>query len=85
MSYSSSHMVGPPRRVAKILFQDLLEPDRIPAEHSSSIGDLQLPGEVLTLLAQHLNQSNKLLPGPAKMFRSWNVGLLERFGETPMA
>jgi ubiquitin-protein ligase E3 D len=67
----------------KVLYQNvsdvegILEPDN-GAPAPLSLEELFLPENIYDELARSLAYSNNLLPVSARIFREWNVALLER-------
>ncbi|KAF2201117.1 hypothetical protein GQ43DRAFT_455970 [Delitschia confertaspora ATCC 74209] len=49
---------------------------------SASIEDVYFPKDVVAELTRSLRKNQSLLPGKARQFQGWEVGLLERFGRT---
>lgn len=46
---------------------------------SEDVQEVALPEEVIWELGEGLERSKSCLPGSARAFRGWDVGLLERF------
>lgn len=67
----------------KVLYQNvidaegILEPDN-GAPAPLSLEELFLPENIYDELTQSLERSNSLLPDSARVFREWNVALLDR-------
>jgi hypothetical protein len=88
---STSSSSGRPIRVAKILWREAesssgsaegdMEIDEGRLDRKAlSQGYLEIPGEELGKLRECLERSAVVLPGAAREFLGWRVGVLERFG-----
>lgn len=49
---------------------------------SLSLEELQLPPGIFSALRAALQKSNSMLPGSARWFREWKVGVLGRYDRT---
>ncbi|KAF2187023.1 hypothetical protein K469DRAFT_705573 [Zopfia rhizophila CBS 207.26] len=69
-----------PTRAMKIFWQpQTFDPTSNGVQESTSVEEVAFPEEVSSELKRVLEGSQKLLPGNARKFQGWNVGLLERF------
>lgn len=74
----------------KVLFQEvpnivaMLNPDSGKMS-SLSLEELVLPAGIFSALRGALEVSNKMLPGSARWFREWKVGVLGRYERTSRA
>jgi hypothetical protein len=69
-----------PTRAMKVFFQEKTwRPPRPGEVESATIEDVAFPETLFAELKGALEESQMLLPGNARMFQGWRVGLLERF------
>jgi len=57
------------------------EADSILDKVTSGVQDISLPSDAIEQVIRVLQESNTLLPPTERLFKEWNVGLLERCDE----
>jgi hypothetical protein len=83
--YTSSKSTPGPHIGMKIFYQSVDEPKKLLDEQGYSVEELYLPMPVLHEFITTLKQSTALLPQPARKFKEWAVGLLDRYRREPMS
>ncbi|KAL8641571.1 MAG: hypothetical protein Q9226_008617 [Calogaya cf. arnoldii] len=78
MYFSSTLVPQSPKKVMKIYYKIVQNPEELLEQQSLKVDELQLPIEVFQALRSDIKFSTQLLPVPARKFQDWDVGLLER-------
>lgn len=64
----------------KIFYQSVSASEAETLMAKEGVEELLLPWEAIVEIRDALTESKRCLPPAARVFREWDVGLLERFG-----
>ena len=67
----------------KIFYKDVDNPQELLHNNQTSMEELELPSTSLADFRAALVNSTSLLPGSARKFQDWQVGLLDRYMRQP--
>ena len=63
----------------KVFYQVVPRPKGLLEQPQVGMEDINVPLKILSAVHASLEQSTSLIPGSARRFQDWRVGLLERF------
>lgn len=81
VAYASSSRRGGPRSALKLLYRQISqqEADRMLESFSSDVQEVNLPAEALSAALESLQASGLFLPPGERVFKEWQVGLLDKW------